>query len=334
MGSGLEGIVVADTTLSRVDGAAGKLVIAGHHLEELAPQGFEQAAQVLLGLAGLGEARVRVWQKLQSVLPLLPGRTPLEGLRMGLAALPGPIGEAEVVAAFPVILAGVRHGAALPRPDANLGQVEDFLRLYGQSSPDRVRGLSTYLATVSEHGMNASTFTARVVASTGAELLDAVLAALGALSGPLHGGAPGPVLDLLDELEGESDLEAALQARLDAGQRLMGFGHRVYRTRDPRASVLKKAVAQMADSPRLRWAEKVEKAALTVLARHKPERRLETNVEFYTAVLLEAVGFECTMFTPLFATGRVLGWTAHYHEQRRGGRLIRPDSRYVGPEPE
>ena len=181
--------------------------------------------------------------------------------------------------------------------------------------------------------MNASTFACRVVASTGARPVSAALAGLSALSGPLHGGAPGPVLDMLDELRDVSDKVGHLRTKLAKGERLMGFGHRVYRTRDPRAAVLKGAVSRMGTSSYLDHAEKVERAALEALAVHKPDRSLQTNVEFYTSVLLQEIGFQREWFTPLFATGRILGWMAHYREQRAGGRLIRPKATYVGPMP-
>jgi citrate synthase len=189
--------------------------------------------------------------------------------------------------------------------------------------------------------MNASTFTARVVASTRAGVLPAVIAALCALEGPLHGGAPGPVLDMLDAVRGGADVGAWLDAELAAGRRLMGFGHRIYRVRDPRADVLKAqliklraSATQAADAGgRLALAETVEREALAALARHRPDRRIDTNVEFYTAVLLDALRIDRGLFTSVFAAGRVAGWTAHVFEQERANRLIRPQSEYVGPRP-
>ena len=188
--------------------------------------------------------------------------------------------------------------------------------------------------TVLDHGLNASTFAARVVASTDAGLLSAVVAGLCALKGPLHGGAPGPVLDMLDAIGTAADAESWLDSALARGERLMGFGHRIYRVRDPRADVLKGAVARLkAGGNRIAFAEAVEAAALTVLARRKPGRRLDTNVEFYTALLLEALRIPRAGFTPVFAAGRSAGWVAHAIEQAATGRIIRPQSRYVGPWP-
>ncbi len=336
MTSGLEGVCVAETSLSDVDGERGRLVIAGQRLEQFSQHGFERAAQLLLGDVNFGEGREQAYGLLKPWLGELAKRTrSLDALRVGLSLLGSSIEDEVLVGAFPVILSAHRHGASLASPDARAGQVEDFLRLFHGRSPrsKEVRALSTYLVTVSEHGMNASTFTARVIASTGATTLDAVLGALGALAGPLHGGAPGPVLDLLDELEGEKDLIGALGDKVKAGERLMGFGHRVYRARDPRADVLREALSLLPNSPRLRWAEQVEGAALAVLRQAKPNRPLQTNVEYYTALLLNSLGFSRDDFTSLFATGRVLGWIAHVKEQKATGRLIRPLSRYIGPSP-
>jgi citrate synthase len=198
--------------------------------------------------------------------------------------------------------------------------------------------LDSYLLTVSDHGLNASTFAARVVASTRAGLASATLAGISALKGPLHGGAPGPVIDMLDGIGEPANARAWIEAALARGDRLMGFGHRVYRVRDPRADALKKAVRRLGEAAgrppgRLEFAEAVEKAALAILKEKKPNRPLDTNVEFYTALLLEALAFPPSAFTCVFAMGRVAGWIAHAREQLAGGRLIRPKSLYVGPMP-
>lgn len=337
MSDGLDGVVVAETCLSMVDGAAGELVIRGYRLEDFAALGFETAAELLLGQRlPLGVGRERAYTLLRGRLDTLRQRSPVEALRIGLAELPSEADTALLIGAFPVILAATRHGSEMVCPDPENGHVHDLLRMVAGGEPEaaEVDGLSRYLVTVCEHGMNASTFTARVIASTAAPLVDAVGGALAALKGPLHGGAPGPVLDLLDELALAADIPRALRQKISEGERLMGFGHRIYRTRDPRAEVLKQAVANIrSGSPRLRLAEQVERLAVEALREAKPDRVLETNVEFYTAVLLERLGFERAEFTPLFATGRVLGWLAHIQEQQSLGRLIRPQSRYVGPLP-
>ncbi len=203
-------------------------------------------------------------------------------------------------------------------------------------SAERVGALETYLNTVSDHGMNASTFAARVIVSTRSDLISAVLGAVGALKGPLHGGAPGPALDVVFEIGEASRAEEHLRAKLDRGERLMDFGHRVYRVRDPRADVLATAAERLyatdADRDLYRLAREVEKTALRLLKEYKPDRTLDTNVEFYTALLLHGLELPTELFTPTFALGRVAGWTAHCFEQRELDQLIRPQSEYVGAE--
>jgi citrate synthase len=205
-------------------------------------------------------------------------------------------------------------------------------------SAAQAAALDAYLVTVSDHGLNASTFAARVVASTRAGLTSAALAGVSALKGPLHGGAPGPVIEMLNAIGEPGNARAWIEAALDDGERLMGFGHRIYRVRDPRADALKRAVRALGEGSntlpgRLAFAEAVEAAALQILKTRKPDRSLQTNVEFYTALLLEALAFPPEAFTCVFAMGRIAGWIAHAREQLAGGRLIRPQSRYVGPAP-
>jgi citrate synthase len=204
-----------------------------------------------------------------------------------------------------------------------------LLRWRGEADPEHVRAIDAYWVSAAEHGMNASTFTARVVASTGADVAAALSAAVGALSGPLHGGAPARVLRMLDEVERSGDAEAYVRSVLDRGERLMGFGHRVYRAEDPRARVLRRT-AKAIGSPRAEAAEALEAAALAELRARKPDRVLATNVEFWSAVVLDHAGVPPELFTPVFACARTAGWSAHILEQKREGRLIRPSARYVG----
>jgi citrate synthase len=209
-------------------------------------------------------------------------------------------------------------------------------QLFGnEPSAERARGLETYLNTVCDHGLNASTFAARVIVSTRTDVISAITGAVGALKGPLHGGAPGPALDMVFEIGTPDRAEAVIRAKLDRGERLMGFGHRIYRVRDPRADVLGQAAERFFSSGVDRsvydLARQVEATALRLLRDHKPDRRLDTNVEFYTALLLHGLGLATDVFTPTFAVGRVLGWSAHCLEQLREGRLIRPQSAYIGP---
>ncbi|HEY4221346.1 MAG TPA: citrate/2-methylcitrate synthase, partial [Myxococcota bacterium] len=205
------------------------------------------------------------------------------------------------------------------------------LRLATGKAPSAagVAALDAYLVTVIDHGMNASTFAARVVASTGSDLRSCLVAGLGALKGPLHGGAPGPVLDMLDAIGTPESARAWIERELDADRRIMGMGHRIYRVRDPRALVLERAIEKLPSSPRLALARAVEKEAEQALGKRHPERPLKANVEFFTAVLLDAIGIDRSLFSAIFACARVVGWCAHVGEQRQVGRLIRPSSRFV-----
>jgi len=357
--SGLDGVVVAETRLSQVDGAHGRLVVRGHGLEALAGRvGFEEAV-LLLGsgqlptpeqAAGarraLGAARLQAFAALPTLEEALAGDDALASLRAALARLPFPEGPGParwglLGAAGLLAAAWARHAAGrpTPAPDPEAGHAADLLRILGDEppAPARVEAFDTYLVTVMEHGMNASTFTARVVASTRADALSVVLAALGALKGPLHGGAPGPVLDMLDAVGRPEHARSWLEAELAAGRRIMGLGHRIYRVRDPRAAVLERALETLERaghaSRYLDLARSVEQAAVGLLAERHPLRRLGTNVEFYTAVLLDAVGLPRALFTPVFAASRIAGWLAHAEEQQAGGRLLRPSQRYLGPLP-
>ncbi|MEA2427727.1 MAG: citrate synthase [Thermoleophilaceae bacterium] len=224
-----------------------------------------------------------------------------------------------------------------PVPEAEIDQAttipERFLiRWRGEADPKHVKAIDAYWISAAEHGMNASTFTARVVASTGADVAAALSAAVGALSGPLHGGAPSRVLTMLDDVEREGDAEAYVKKLLDRGDRLMGFGHRVYRAEDPRARVLRRTAREIG-ARRLEVAEALENAALAELKARRPDRVLATNVEFWSAVVLDYAEVPPDLFTPMFACARVAGWSAHIIEQKREGRLIRPTAAYVGPGP-
>lgn len=357
--SGLSGIEVCETELSDVDGEAGALVIRGYPVEELAAsKRFEDVTALLWDGAlptederralerALGERRVRAFARLAEVGDALDLDDGMDALRAAAAHLPVTGSDREdalsVTAALPVFAAAWarrRHGEKPVAPDATRSHAADYLRMLWATEPStaRVVALNRYLCTVIDHGMNASTFTARVVASTESDTISAVVAALGALKGKLHGGAPGPVLDMLDAIGSAERARGYLERELAQGRRIMGLGHRVYRVRDPRASALERAVEELGNSSasnaRLELARTVEREAVALLAERRPERRLRANVEFYTAVLLEAIGVRRELFTPTFAVGRVAGWCAHIAEQRRSRRIIRPSSRYVGPRP-
>jgi citrate synthase len=356
---GLEGVIATRTRLSSVDGAAGRLVIAGFSVEELAGQAsFEETLYLLwndalpdreqLSVLGRDLAARRALPKVAAeVLEAAAGWVPLmDALRMSSGTLGLGSGDdrddaLRLVAAFPTIVAAywrLSQGYELVEPDPKLSHAANYLYMLSGEVPstERVRALETYLNTVCDHGMNASTFAARVIVSTRSDLVSAVVGAVGALKGPLHGGAPGPALDVVFEIGEAGSAEEYLRARLECGERLMGFGHRVYKVRDPRADVLASAAKRLyatdADRDLYRLALEVEKTALRLLEEYKPGRNLDTNVEFYTALLLYGLGLPTELFTPTFAVGRVAGWTAHCFEQRELDRLIRPQSEYVGAE--
>jgi citrate synthase len=207
-----------------------------------------------------------------------------------------------------------------------------LIRWRGEADPDHAKAIDAYWISAAEHGMNASTFTARVIASTGADVAAALSGAVGALSGPLHGGAPARVLKMLDAVEEEGDAERWVKRALDDGERLMGFGHRVYRAEDPRAAVLRRTSREIG-SKRFEVAEALEQAALAELKARKPDRVLATNVEFWSAVVLDHADVPPAMFTSMFTCARTAGWAAHILEQKREARLIRPSAKYVGPAP-
>ncbi|HEX8616608.1 MAG TPA: citrate synthase/methylcitrate synthase [Thermoanaerobaculia bacterium] len=348
MNSGLEGIVAAETRLSMVDGERGELVIGGFRVEELSGS-FEQTVELLWGVAGFtGSVKVAplpASTKLVLRSAAERGVDAMDALRMAAGTLSaGTDGEAAqlLVGSFPTIVASywrLLHGREPLEPRDDLGFAANYLYMLTGHEPhaELVRGLETYLNTVVDHGLNASTFTARVIASTGSDFVSAITGAVGALKGPLHGGAPGPALDMVFEIGDVARAEDVLRRKVAAGERLMGFGHRVYKVRDPRADVLSAAAARMftraGDLHLYELARGVEEIALRVLEEHKPGRKLQTNVEFYTALLLHGLGLEVPLFTPTFAISRVAGWTAHCFEQRRVGRLIRPQSVYVGEMP-
>jgi citrate synthase len=265
----------------------------------------------------------------------------MDALRMAVGAVSLAGSEpADIIARVPVIVAAywqLLHGQEPRQSRDDLGHAANFLYLLRGCTPDpeHVRGLETYLNTVADHGLNASTFAARVITSTGSDLVSSVAGALGALKGPLHGGAPGPALEMVFEIGEASRAEAVLRRKIEAGEKLMGFGHRIYKVRDPRADVLARAAERLftlaGDMRLYRLARAVEAEAVRLLALYKPGRHLHTNVEFYTALLLHGLSLEVPLFTPVFAIGRVSGWIAHALEQRRGNRIIRPRSEYTGP---
>lgn len=347
--NGLEGIVAAETRLSMVDGERGELVIGGFRVEELASWSFEDTVELLWAAVEFHgrPAAAPLPSHTETLLrEIARQRVPvMDALRMAAGTLREEDDAAApqmLVGTFPTIVAAywrMLHDQEPIAPRADLGIAANYLFMLTGTEPhaELVRGMETYLNTVVDHGLNASTFTARVIASTGSDFVSAIAGAVGALKGPLHGGAPGPALDMVFEIGEASRAEEVLRRKIGAGERLMGFGHRVYKVRDPRADVLAAAAERMftraGDMRLYELARAVEASALRLLEEHKPGRKLQTNVEFYTALLLHGLGLDVPLFTPTFAISRVAGWTAHCLEQRRVGRLIRPQSVYVGAMP-
>jgi citrate synthase len=352
---GLEGVVAAQTRLSHVDGDAGELVIAGFEVGELAANAtFEETTWLLWhgNLPTTSElARFRDELARSRTLPTATlailrecarARVDhMDALRMALGTVSLASTEpVAIVALAPTIVAAYArlvNGDEPVAPRAELGHAANYLYMLNGVEPDaeRVRALETYLNTVVDHGLNASTFTCRVIISTGSDLVSAIVGAVGALKGPLHGGAPGPALETVFEIGDASRAESVLRAKIESGDRLMGFGHRVYKVRDPRADVLAAAAERLythgGDMRLYTLARAVERTAIRLLEEYKPGRRLQTNVEFYTALLLHGLELDVPLFTPTFAISRISGWIAHALEQRSANRLIRPMSEYVGP---
>ena len=352
---GLEGVVAATTQLSHVDGARGELVIAGYQVDELAERAtFEETTWLLWHGDLPSVVELDIFGRALAVARDIPDATlavlrdcalrhldVMTTLCMAVGTLSLVPEEATgIVARVPTIIASywrLRRGHEPVAPRGDLGHAANFLYMLSGDLPDpeRTRGLETYLNTVIDHGLNASTFTARIITSTGSDLVSAVVGALGALKGPLHGGAPGPALEMVFEIGEASRAEGVLRRKIEAGEKLMGFGHRVYKVRDPRADVLAKAAERMftraGDMSLYLLARSVEAEALRLLEEYKPGRRQQSNVEFYTALLLHGLGLDPELFTPTFAMSRVSGWIAHAFEQRRANRIIRPQSEYVGP---
>jgi len=363
---GLEDVVVAETRLSRVDGEDGTLVIGGRTVDDLSESfGFGELFGHLLELATedsitddevsaeerLGRARIRAYERLTTPSggprrELFERDDAMEALRAGLALFETSDDRrrdaVRAVGAVPVANALWHHARRdtdpIP-PNPERGHAADYLRMLQRASISDVRAeaLETYMMAVSDHGLNASTFTARVIASTESDLISALVGAVGALKGPLHGGAPGPVAEMLDEIGAANRAEEWIEKKLDAGERIMGMGHRVYEVRDPRAAVFEAAIENLdageQTGERLDLARTVEETAERILAERHPDGDLRANVEFYTAVLLETVGIPRELFSSSFAAGRAAGWAAHVLEQGRRGRLIRPSSLYDGPTP-
>ena len=348
---GLEGVVAVETQIAEPDRDGGSLRYRGVDIEELVGHyPFERVWGLLVdGDLGSSLPEPEPWSS-----PLLTGDAPAdlqaETARLGGAWRLGKLSEIDdaqaredlgrlsaQMTAIVAASARVADGRDEPVPDEVVARgrttAERFLlRWRGEADPRHVTAIDTYWICTAEHGLNASTFTARVVASTGADGAAALSAAVGALSGPLHGGAPSYVKPMLEEVAASGDADAWVEETLASGRRLMGFGHRVYRAEDPRSRILKRTARELG-SDQVEVAEELERAALAALSRRHPDRVLATNVEFYAAVLLDVAEIPPALAPAMFACARVAGWSAHILEQKQTGRLFRPSARYVGPAP-
>ena len=353
---GLEGIVAATTAMSKVDGTQGRLIYRGYDIHSLASTTtFEEVAHLLWfghlpnkrELADLHAkfvAERTIPNSVMQVIRALPIQTePMDALRTAVSAWGGvsisgiPTIEQAIAATarFPLFLAAfnrLRHGHEPLASRPELGHAANYLYLLTGETPksEHIRGLNSYLVLLADHGMNASTFTARIVASTESDIASSLVAALGALKGPLHGGAPSKVQDMLRSIGTRDNAEPWLRDAITNGGKLMGFGHRVYKTADPRAEELR-GMARVADPEGFVLSGYVEETALTLLRELKPGRPIYTNLEYYSAALMASVGLTGDLFTPTFAVSRSAGWTAHILEQVKNNRLIRPEAEYTGP---
>ena len=345
--SGLEGVIAFQTEIAEPDKEGGALRYRGVDIEDLV--GSVPFAKVW-GLLVDGSYEPGLPPAVPYPIPLRTGDTRVD-VQAGLAQLAPSWGFRQLldvsdeeardqlarasVMALSFVAQSARGMGRPPVPEAEVDKArsipERFLiRWRGEADPHHVKAIDAYWISAAEHGMNASTFTARVIASTGADVAAALSGAVGALSGPLHGGAPSRVLKMLDEVERTGDAEKWVKQALDSGQRLMGFGHRVYRAEDPRARVLRRTSREIG-SKRFEVAEALEQAALAELKARRPDRVLATNVEFWSAVVLDHAEVPPDLFTSMFTCARVAGWSAHILEQKREARLIRPTAKYVGP---
>ncbi len=350
---GLEGVIAGETALCFIDGDAGVLTYRGYPIDQLVEHGsFASVAELLWTGEWNPSAHLPTAPVPGAVMAALRGlptsAKPMDALRTAVSAWggtqdltwPPTADQARALTAFsPSALAAfarLRRGLEPVDPDPSLDLVAGFLyQLNGeQADPATVRALDAYFIVGAEHGFNASTFTARVITSTRSDIASAVTGAIGAMKGPLHGGAPSEVVEQIHEVGSPERAEEWVRGAIARGERLMGFGHRVYRAYDPRAKALRKVAESMARKPDwLELAIAVEDVALRVLAEKSPDRALKTNVEYYAAPVLMGVGLSPDLFPAAFALARHAGWTAHVVEQGSANRLIRPDVRYVGEPP-
>jgi citrate synthase len=354
---GLEGVIIDSSSICLIDGNAGRLIYRGYDIHDLAANlAFEEVAYLVWNgdlptrtqLADLKKrlseersipatlkAMIRNLPRSSNTLDVL--RTATSTLGTGIPLKTPDISDAiAITAKIPTINSAfdrLRQGREPVEPRPDLGHAANYLYMLTGKEPDpaKVDALNKYLTLLADHGMNSSTFTARIVASTRSDMHSAVTAAIGALKGPLHGGAPAPVLQMLKAIGSPDRAESWMMEELKAGRRLMGFGHRVYRTTDPRAEILREIASKTADKSFFELARRVEETGVRVLQEARPDRKLYSNVEFYSAVVMDSVGLPPDLFTATFAASRSVGWSANVLEQVANNRLIRPETEYTGP---
>ena len=354
---GLEGVIIDDSSICMIDGNAGRLIYRGYDIHDLAANlTFEEVAYLLWNgdlptRTQLGDLNKRLSMErpipanLKATIRNLPRtsntldvlRTAISTLGTGIPLKKPDVSDAiAITAKMPTINAAfdrIRRGQEPVDPLPGLGHAANYIYMLTGKEPEaaKVDALNKYLILLADHGMNSSTFTARIVASTWSDMYSAITAAIGALKGPLHGGAPAPALQMLKDIGSPDRAEPWIRDELKAGRRLMGFGHRVYRTTDPRAEILRDIASKTADKKFFELARHVEETAIRILQTEKSRKKLYTNVEFYSAVVMDSVGLPPDLFTATFAASRSVGWSANVLEQVANNRLIRPETEYTGP---
>lgn len=354
---GLEGVIIDDSSICMIDGNAGRLIYRGYDIHDLAANlTFEEVAYLLWNgdlptRTQLGDLNKRLSMErpipanLKATIRNLPRtsntldvlRTAISTLGTGIPLKKPDISDAiAITAKMPTINAAfdrIRRGQEPVDPLPGLEHAANYIYMLTGKEPEttKVDALNKYLILLADHGMNSSTFTARIVASTWSDMYSAITAAIGALKGPLHGGAPAPALQMLKDIGSPDRAEPWIRDELKAGRRLMGFGHRVYRTTDPRAEILRDIASKTADKKFFELARHVEETAIRILQTEKSRKKLYTNVEFYSAVVMDSVGLPPDLFTATFAASRSVGWSANVLEQVANNRLIRPETEYTGP---
>ncbi|MHB1909172.1 MAG: citrate/2-methylcitrate synthase [Nitrososphaerales archaeon] len=354
---GLEGVIVADTMISKIDGKGGKLIYRGYDISDLAGKVPFESVAFLLWVGHLPNpeeldtfrdnlaAHRHIPKEVRDFVETAPKNAePLSVLRSAVSIMGLVPKEKDSILEDGIALAArlptinayyqhVRNSESIIEPRKDLGHAANYIYMLTGKVPEeqKEKALDSYFTLLADHGMNSSTFSARVTISTLTDVYSAIVAAIGTLKGPLHGGAPSKVWEMLMDVGDAQNARPWLLSRLEKKERIMGFGHRIYRTEDPRSKILKELARQNAAQKIFSLAETVESEARSLLSAEHPERPLDTNVEFYSSLVLDSVGIPIDMFTPTFASARIFGWIAQIMEQLADNKLFRPDSRYIGP---